>query len=152
MFWNFFFSRYWAILQHLQNSLWLGTSSGPWADWQQQRQGKAWELAQHPGGTSPQTAGAASDVAAQLPGNLSCGCGPWGGNEIPMFLLKTEKMTGCLKPQQLFLVLKPVIAGIASFSKGSRPSCKRWSPPKSKVTAKPEKAITKISAWSQVQG
>lgn len=46
-------------------------------------------------------------------------------------------MTGCLKLQQLFLVLKPMAAGIALFSKASRPSCKRWSPAKSEVTEKP---------------
>lgn len=56
------------------------------------RQGKAWELAQNPDGTkprSPERAGAASEVAVQLlaPGNLFCGLGPWGGNEIPIFPL-----------------------------------------------------------------
>lgn len=77
-----------------------------------------------PDSRSPQRAGAVSEVAVQLPllGNLSCGLGPWGGNEIPMLPLKTGEMTGCLKPQQLFLVLKPMAAGIASFSKASRQS------------------------------
>lgn len=150
IFWNLHFSRYWVILQGLQNSVRMGMS---WWTWRAGRGmgTEPWERA----GPQPfaaisveqglrwrwqsRTRGSALQVWALQA--MKHPCSP------PAPKTKTAfSLTGCIKSQQLLPALKPRAPCVALGSGiGKRAGCNRWSSPRVKPHfLTPLKAIIKI--------